>query len=546
MYSGRMDVTMATLDGALHAATYLQMKPVIIKILVDFTLQNLCVETCVDILLMGDLYALKHLEKESLRYIVHNFQNVVKTEKFLSLSFEKLQSILTGEKCVQIDSVLTEDGCVPKDPLQCGSEYDLYVALLEWVMFDLDARSDHMVDLMGHVRFPLMTSEELEQVSENKLFISYPSCMKAIQESQEFQRLPDQLAKMNVRNYPRIISFGGNIDAQQTTSAMFILDRTMIRRYPEDYPRMFEYQWLELGQTPIPFTTGSRVVTANNYMYVCGGYTDNFQLSNRVFRYDPRFQIWSELDSLSIARAHHCFVALDDKLYVIGGYVEEGDGSLLPSKLVEIYNIEKSKWGKGPSIPYKGADISGFVEDGKLYITGGKDEHGDPLPHLHCINPQLRRWKRLCSMPKATGQHVLVGLWSNLYVLDSVRGNTMQYKIETDQWVSSRTRSCLVSGLSSTVTMFDELYFMSASHRGTNHQTGVLDLNNLEDQFSEYCFRATESIITPYPEPVTLPCCTAISLPQAVISKLRYELELHSPLTNSSGSSNGPNSPSSS
>ena len=55
---------MATLDDALHAATYLQMKPVIIEMLVDFALQNLCVETCIDILFMGDLYALKHLENQ--------------------------------------------------------------------------------------------------------------------------------------------------------------------------------------------------------------------------------------------------------------------------------------------------------------------------------------------------------------------------------------------------------------------------------------------------------------------------------------------------
>ena len=159
MYSGRMDVTMATLDDALHAATYLQMKPVIIKILVNFTLNNLCVETCIDILLMGDLYGLKKLENESRRYICDNFQKVVKNEKFLSLPFEKLQNILTEEEGVF-------------DPIKCGSEFDLYGGLLEWVMFDLDARSDHMVDLMGHVCFPLMTLEELEQVSENKLYFS--------------------------------------------------------------------------------------------------------------------------------------------------------------------------------------------------------------------------------------------------------------------------------------------------------------------------------------------------------------------------------------
>ena len=512
MYSGRMDVTMATLDDALHAATYLQMKPVIIKILVDFTLQNLCVETCVDILLMGDLYALKHLENESHQYICDNFQKVVKNEKFLSLPFEKLQNILTD----------SEEEYMQSDPLKCGSEFDFYVALLEWVMFDLDARSDHMVDLMGHVRFPLMTSEELEQVSENKLFISNPSCMGALQESQEFHRLPDHLAKMDVRNKPCIISFGGNIDDQHTTSAMFILDESLTKKHPQDKCPVYQYDWLELSQTPIPFTTGSRVVTVNNYMYVCGGYTDNFQPSNRCFRYDPRFQIWSELDSLSIARAHHCFVALDDKLYVIGGYVEEGDDSLLPCKSVEIYNIEKREWCSGPSIPYKGADISGFVEDGKLYITGGKDEDGDPLPHLHCFNPQLRTWKRLCSMPEATGRHVLVGFWRGLYVLDYQEGNTMQYTIETDQWVHIAD-TCLISGFSSTVTMFNELYFMSGRYAGTNYQTGYLSLVNLAEMFFDDRVCATETIITSYPKPVVLPCCTAITLPQAVVSKLRNE-----------------------
>ena len=509
MYSGRMDVTMATLDDALHAATYLQMKPVIIKILVNFTLNNLCVETCIDILLMGDLYGLKKLENESRRYICDNFQKVVKNEKFLSLPFEKLQNILTEEEGVF-------------DPIKCGSEFDLYGGLLEWVMFDLDARSDHMVDLMGHVCFPLMTLEELEQVSENKLFISHPSCMKALQESQEFHRLPDQLTKMDVRNNPCIISFGGNTDAQHITSAMFILDETVTKTYPQDEPPEFQYEWLELGQTPIPFSTGSRVVTVNNYMYVCGGHTDNFQLSKRCFRYDPRFQIWYELDSLSIARTHHCFVEFDDKLYVIGGYVEEGDDSLSPCKSVEIYNIEKREWCSGPSIPYKAADISGCVKGGKLYITGGKDEHGDPLPHLHCFNPQLGTWKRLCSMPEATGQHVLVGFSSNLYVLDFYRGNTMQYTVETDQWVNIKY-TCLVSSLSSTVTMVDELYFMSANKTGTDHQTGYLNLDHLEAMFFDVRLRARESIITSYPRPVVLPCCTAITLPQAVVSKLRNE-----------------------
>ena len=113
-------------------------------------------------------------------------------------------------------------------------------------------------------------------------------------------------------------------------------------------------------------------VVYDNKIYVIGGQLENTSArTGAVEVYDPSSNSWTTLSSMPTAR--ECDVALiDDKIYAFGGY--DGSSGLTN---VEIYDIENDSWSNANDMPY---DLSAYhlaAFDYFVFLIGDYDDHID-------------------------------------------------------------------------------------------------------------------------------------------------------------------------
>lgn len=76
---------------------------------------------------------------------------------------------------------------------------------------------------------------------------------------------------------------------------------------------------------------------------------------------------WEQMSSINTARATDAACVIDNKIYVFGGYTDQG--SVTAS--VEIYDIENNEWTVAKNMDQaKGSVVCGMIND-KIYLSGG-------------------------------------------------------------------------------------------------------------------------------------------------------------------------------
>ena len=78
--------------------------------------------------------------------------------------------------------------------------------------------------------------------------------------------------------------------------------------------------------------------------------------------------------SLQTARGGFAAVAMDGKLYALGGEVLSGANQALTS--VEVFDPQQDAWVSGPALPLPLHGVPAVSVDGVIYVLGGADRAG--------------------------------------------------------------------------------------------------------------------------------------------------------------------------
>ncbi|XP_013807432.2 kelch repeat and BTB domain-containing protein 12 [Apteryx mantelli] len=144
--------------------------------------------------------------------------------------------------------------------------------------------------------------------------------------------------------------------------------------------------WRSIAPLPLPLACHV-VVTVKNKLYVMGGWTPQMdlpddepdRLSNRMFRYDPGQDKWTERAPMKYSKYRFSTAVVNSEIYVLGGIGCLGRDRGQTRKCldaVEIYNPDGDFWRDGPAMPSPllslrtNSTSAGSVE-GKLYLCGG-------------------------------------------------------------------------------------------------------------------------------------------------------------------------------
>jgi influenza virus NS1A-binding protein len=132
----------------------------------------------------------------------------------------------------------------------------------------------------------------------------------------------------------------------------------------------------------------------NGILYVIGGsFFDQEDVIDLVQAYNPSFDSWQELATLLNPRSGAGALALNGKIYALGG--KDSFGEL---DLVEVYDVHLDKWESVPSMIEKRYKPGVCVSSNQLYACGGQKSSGNYNESIECFNFNTKQWSLISSM----------------------------------------------------------------------------------------------------------------------------------------------------
>ncbi|MDQ3937203.1 MAG: hypothetical protein M3253_00820 [Chloroflexota bacterium] len=123
-----------------------------------------------------------------------------------------------------------------------------------------------------------------------------------------------------------------------------------------------EDTWTDLASMPEP-RYGHRMVALEGRLYVVGGQGG----SGATLIYEPASGSWSVGAPMPVVRDHLAVVAVNDEIWALGGR----DGGL--TARVDIYDPVSDRWRDGPPLPAATSGAAEAAGGGLVLISGGED-----------------------------------------------------------------------------------------------------------------------------------------------------------------------------
>jgi N-acetylneuraminic acid mutarotase len=135
-----------------------------------------------------------------------------------------------------------------------------------------------------------------------------------------------------------------------------------------------------------------------------GEAADNHSVAD-VACYDPAAKQWTTLPPMPEPRSSHDVVALNGKLYVVGGWTMKGREQK-PTWLKTVLALDLSapnmKW-TALEQPFQRRALCVGAAGGKLYVLGGMNEKGAITKQVDVLDPKTMKWSKSAALPGDEG-----------------------------------------------------------------------------------------------------------------------------------------------
>ncbi|KAM9388465.1 kelch-like protein 34 [Phaethornis superciliosus] len=423
IYTSLLPLSFESLEDTLEAASYLQVTDAI-GLCNQYLVNNLALENCCFSANVSRKFYLPDTSAATEKYIVSNLW------KLLDLD-------LSGLLDLNFSSLLE----VVKSPdLPMVKELCLLNLVLLWLKQD-KSRLAHTSSLLEHIRYGLIPVEELRKTytqSEVPLSASIKCLIiKAINYHTSLFKQPVlQDKSTTLRNQKtRIILLGGGTASEGLTPDVVAFD-------------VYSHKWRALTQVQDRVQNHS-VCVVGNFLYVLGGEIESSALgdtktgktllvTNKVHRYDPRFNTWTQIMGMLEKRCQFSCCVLGKDIFAIGGKGEDG---FLHSS-VEVYNISGDRWTKARELPCKIYGHASAICKNTIYISGGK--YSDPAntsKDLYSLSSPEGQWKEQAPMSIARFGHQMATIREAIFTflgLYEPFSEIERYDPDQNQWTRLR------------------------------------------------------------------------------------------------------------
>ncbi|KAM9567659.1 kelch-like protein 34 [Guaruba guarouba] len=423
IYTSLLPLSFESLEDTLEAASYLQVTDAI-GLCNQYLVNNLALENCCFSANVARKFYLPDALEATEKYIVKNLWKLLDRDLtgLLELNFRSLLAVVQSP-----DLPIVKETCL------------LNVVLL-WLKQD-KSRLVHTSSLLEHIRYGLIPVEELRKTyrqTEVPLSASIKCLIiKAINYHTSVYKQPVlQDKSTTLRNQKtRIILLGGGTASEGLVTDVVAFD-------------VYNHKWRALTKVQ-DRVQNHGVCVVGNFLYVLGGEIENdapgdtkteknLSVTNKVYRYDPRFNTWTQITGMLEKRCQFSCCVLGKDIFAIGG--RGGDGSLHSS--VEVYNISRDRWTKARELPCKTHGHASAICKNTIYISGGK--YSDPAStskDVYSLSSFEGQWVKQAPMSIARFGHQMATIREAIFTflgLYEPFSEIERYDPDQNQWTRLR------------------------------------------------------------------------------------------------------------
>jgi len=170
-------------------------------------------------------------------------------------------------------------------------------------------------------------------------------------------------------------------------------------------------------QTSMPGTlTGHVTVAVNNKIYVIGGSNGSNAL-NSVYEYNTATNAWVSKNSMPTARANAAAAVVNGKIYVVGG-TTNGSTSL---NINEVYDPATNTWATKATMPNARMYLAAAAANNKIYAIGGVKSSA-VVKNNEEYDPATNTWTAKTQMPTARSWLVAQQVNGKIYAIGGYGG----------------------------------------------------------------------------------------------------------------------------
>jgi len=186
--------------------------------------------------------------------------------------------------------------------------------------------------------------------------------------------------------------------------------------HPKNYSTTAVWKYDTINDTWTPFVPlpvsrgagGAALIGRNIHFF--GGTNFNRTVDSGdhfVISLDDPNPTWQTAASMPNPRNHLGGVAIDNKVYAVGGQFKEEEYSIFQT-FVDVYDPVTNKWTTVAPLPKPRAQIGSatFVMGGRIIVAGGKEVQHDGLADVTAYDPLTNKWTELTPLPYKTNSGV--------------------------------------------------------------------------------------------------------------------------------------------
>ncbi|CAK6448972.1 unnamed protein product [Pipistrellus nathusii] len=165
----------------------------------------------------------------------------------------------------------------------------------------------------------------------------------------------------------------------------------------------FSNTW-ESAEPLLEAVSSAAVVPCAGRLYVIGGARQDNISTDKVQCFDPKEDRWSLRSPAPFSQRCLEAVSLEDAIYVMGG---------LMSKIF-TYHPGTDVWGEAAVLPSPVESCGVALCDGKVHITGGRDDHGESTDRVFTFDPSSGQVEARPPLQRCTSSHGCVTIVQSL------------------------------------------------------------------------------------------------------------------------------------
>jgi len=171
------------------------------------------------------------------------------------------------------------------------------------------------------------------------------------------------------------------------------------------------------SEAPMPAPRADfALVAVDSRLYAIGGSHDDATL----FVFDPEAREWESREiPAGVTRAASSAVVSDGRIYMIGGFAAGR-----ASDRVDIYDVEADAWTRGPDLPEaRGGAAIAMADDGRIHLFGGRGGDGNVTLDRHSSwMPGDAGWRQEAALPSPRTNAAAAALRGGIFVVGGGAG----------------------------------------------------------------------------------------------------------------------------